>query len=125
MILRNIAIILAAILLVGCNYDPNLNPLTPFQCRVTGVNVQDDDEVTGIIQSEVWFSTQAEIKAACQKPFHKDDVWGCAIAISSHDGYGVYQTIQIRQAFPTNGPEYNKPQFHERCHAWYEEGEHM
>lgn len=117
--MRWIVFFIAVLLLAGCEEDKS--PLTPFQCRVNGVMVEDDDTVTGIITREAYFQTVSEVAAACLRPFSQDS-YGCTIALNPGPP-GEYMIVYYPMAgMPIN---YQTPKQHERCHAYYEEWRHM
>jgi hypothetical protein len=86
-------------------------PLTPFQCRVVGVAVEDEDTVTGTIVEEIFYQSDRESRAACFKPFSTDNL-GCVIALNKGEYRVVWST-------------HRNVRLHEQCHAYYEEWKHM
>jgi len=113
-----LASILVLMFILSCDFDKPPKPLSPFQCRVTGVAVQDGDTVSGTIIEAVSYTTIAEVQAACQSPFEYKA--GCTIALSDK----TYKVVYIR-TFAGSSPLYNTPKNHEYCHAYYEEWEHI
>jgi hypothetical protein len=94
-------------------------PLTPFQCRVTGVAVEDGDTVTGTIVEELYYADGLQSRAACFKPFQKDN-FGCVIALNE----GEYRVVYTSSSHFRRTP-YVNARNHERCHAYYEEWKHL
>lgn len=91
-------------LLIGCSES-----LSPERCRYLGVNVQDDDTVTGLIIEEN-VSDQRTVQARCKSPFQYRE--GCAIPVGPNE-YIVWRI---------DDP---KVRDHEKCHALYEERRHL
>lgn len=116
----NMKILIACItllLLIACTEA--VQPLTPFQCRVTGVAVEDGDTVTGFVSKEMHLRTTQEVRATCMAPFAVD-IFGCAIAINTHEYIVVHKSSWNNRAI-----RYLTDKNHEYCHAFYEEGRHM
>jgi hypothetical protein len=119
--------IIPALILAGCSFEPDLTPLTPFQCRVTGVNVQDEDTVTGTVLNVTRHYNGVELRAACEKPFSKD-VKGCSVPVNVGE-YEVHYMKEYHGPDPRGimevRPSYNTVLNHELCHAYYEEAAHV
>lgn len=107
---------LSLVILLACS---DKGPLSPFQCRVTGVAVEDGDTVTGVIIEEIYYQTPSQAQAACFKPFNEDNL-GCVVAL----GEGEYRVVYTNSGFIRQTPYVNAMN-HERCHAYYEEWSHM
>jgi len=115
-----VAMFLVLLLIVtSCN---DKEPLTPFQCRVTGVVVRDDDTITGQVANETGYHKLSEVKAACQQPFNSH-IYGCAVPIAP----GLYNIHYYLSpgSFNQLPSNYNNYVNHERCHAYYEERKHL
>jgi hypothetical protein len=101
---------LILILLVGCvSYPPSELAMSPFECRQYGVDVRDDDEVTGTV-----VISQAGSMGLAYK----------------HCGGGSACTTAIEGGWPSESHQYeiyytNKDEGrHEACHALYERYNH-
>jgi hypothetical protein len=109
--------------LVACG-APDDTPLTPFQCRVTGVNVQDTDQVTGQVNKVTYYDTKEEVRAACMRPFSVN-LYGCSIPIGEAEYNIVVLSFSEFGLRFKDTPSYNTILNHEYCHAYYEERRHM
>jgi len=116
--MKLIWILVIASLLYGCSEALD-EPLTPFQCRVTGVDVPDDAEVTGEILSVSYYEEMEDLKIACKKPFSMVE-YGCAIPVNV-DQYEIH--VLLVPVVPQ--PPYNTIENHERCHAGYQTRKHV
>jgi len=111
-------VLVLALLLSSCQEDTT--PLTPFQCRVTGVNVHDTDQVTGQVRNITHYKTMIEVRVACMKPFISKALYGCTIPFIP----GRYNIVVLDSSV-SPVPVYNTALNHEYCHAYYEEWRHM
>lgn len=115
--------ILLILLLASCSHfrvsDEQLASLTPQECRSYGVNVQDDDQISGTIVHHE-FGTLAKMERKCLDGHsHTIQIHGCAKAAN------VPMKI-----FPSITGEYEVYYSdalcisrHEACHALYELGD--
>ena len=98
-------LILLAILLTGCSES-----MSPDHCKMLGVNVSDNDTITGRIIEENVINDVDTVRAKCMRPF--SDIKGCAIPVYESEYVLWYiDDARIRD--------------HERCHALYEEKRHL
>ena len=97
--------LLVLLLLVGCSES-----MSPDHCRIVGVDVDDNDTVTGrIIEENV--TDQATVTKQCRRPFQRVPEGGCIVPIAPNE----YIIWRIDDA---------KVRDHERCHALYEQRLH-
>ena len=106
--------------LIGCDFEPDISPLSPFQCRVTGVDVDETDTVTGTIDHICEHDSIEMTMRHCKQPFN-EKLLGCAVPIN--DGAYVVHFRTVRQ--PPEHTAYNTVLNHELCHAYYEEPKHV
>lgn len=113
------AALLVVLGMVACDFSPTIEPLTPFECRVTGVDVKNGDTVTGFVTGIRKYNSMAEVRAACQRPFERTS-YGCVRPV----GTNSYRVIYMWTPTPRYLP-YKSHLNHELCHAYYEEFQHM
>jgi hypothetical protein len=113
------SIFLVILFLFGCSEDLS-EPLTPFQCRVIGVDVKDGTSISGNVSQVRYYNTMAEVKADCQRPFSMLE-YGCAIPLAPKE----YLIVVLKIPDTTYKPSYNTIENHERCHAYYETKRHF
>jgi hypothetical protein len=112
--------IIIACLSIGCT-NPAPFDLTPFQCRVNGVNVPDGTEITGSVHKEISLTDLSDIRRQCRKPFGPI-IYGCVLSWTP----GVYVIVyQYTSQVPWGALTYKNPRSHEQCHAYYEVFTHI
>jgi len=87
---------------------------SPETCRYMGVNVDNDDVVTGIL-NERHPGTQEDIRKACRVPFDPKKQ-GCTVVVGiTEDNRGIYDAWYTGE----------NALLHEECHIYYEEWRHI
>lgn len=103
------------LLLIGACATTAEGPLSPDRCRALGVNVQDGDTVTGIIEERHQTSDQMVIRKQCRVPFDPNRRGCILVSWIGNDGQGFYDLWYM--------DEYDLR--HEECHGYYEEWKHI